>query len=253
MKSFLVFLLSAAVVAILGANEHAFALDDNFNDGNDDGWTHYDPLAAVGADPAVFSFPDGGYRIQASVSPDEGTLGPGRAASFRLDEVFTQFSVQVDVTSWDAALEQAFGLTARMSQIGLGTTNGYGLVYTTDSNDFLLGRIDGEAFETLDTTSLSLIPGDGYRFVFSGMDFDFTGLIFDLADLSTPLATLTAFDSNYDSGVAGLLVAADGNPGTADATFDNYVANVPEPSTAGLVLSGIVTAILRRRKTTGLR
>ncbi len=250
MKSSLACLLPAVViVALVGASEHTFALADDFNDGNDNGWMRYDPLAAVGADAAVFSFPDGGYRIQASVSPDEGTLGPGRAASFRPDGVFDQFFVQVDVTAWDVALKQAFGVTARMTQIGLGTTNGYGLVYTTDSDDFLLGRIDGEAFETLDTTSLSLNLDDDYRFVFSGMGADLTGMIFNLADLSTPLATLAAFDANYESGITGVLVAADGAPGTADATFDNYIANVPEPSTAAFVLGGSVFAIRRRRRT----
>jgi len=58
---------------------------DYFDSGTDTGWTHLEPSAAFGA-PGTFSFPNGGYRIQASASPDPLNLGPGRAGSLRLDQ-----------------------------------------------------------------------------------------------------------------------------------------------------------------------
>src|SRR5258708_1996342 len=58
-------------------------VSDNFNDGNDTGWTHFEPLAPFGA-PGTFSFPNADYRIQATASPD-AMLGPGRAGSLRQD------------------------------------------------------------------------------------------------------------------------------------------------------------------------
>src|SRR5262249_36264177 len=75
----------ACTLALTGLTATARAdviLFDDFNDGNDDGWTRYSPLAPFGA-PGTFSFPSGGYRIQAAPSPDLAALGPGRAGSAR--------------------------------------------------------------------------------------------------------------------------------------------------------------------------
>lgn len=234
-----------AIATLVGTNPPAFAVSDDFNDGDDAGWDRYDPLVAVGASASGFTFPNGGYRLEASVSPNEGAFGPGRAASFRPDGVFSLFHVEVDVVNWEATLEQAFGSLARISSIGLGSTDGYGLIYTTGSTNFQLGRIDDENFTTLASVGLTLSPASDYRFIFDGTDENLTGFLYDLADLSTPLATLNATDFAYASGVTGVLVAADGNPGTADATFDNFSA-VPEPSAAALLIAGIVLANRRR-------
>src|SRR5256885_13690701 len=37
---------------------------DDFNDGTDDGWTHYNPL-----NTGSWSFPNGAYRLQSAPSP----------------------------------------------------------------------------------------------------------------------------------------------------------------------------------------
>src|SRR2546428_716119 len=57
---------------------------DDFSSGTDAGWTHLEPLSSFGA-PGMFTFPNGGYRLQASASPNPSTLGPARAGSLRLD------------------------------------------------------------------------------------------------------------------------------------------------------------------------
>ena len=63
-----VLLLCAALV--LGALPLAAqVIEDDFNDGNDAGWSRYLPLQDLGA-PATFSFPNGNsYRIQSGASP----------------------------------------------------------------------------------------------------------------------------------------------------------------------------------------
>src|SRR5204862_1296317 len=85
---------------------------DNFNTGTDAGWTRYQPLATFGA-PGTWSFPGGNtYRIQATHTPNLGSLGPGRAGSIRTDASlsYTNFFVAADLVNWDASVPQSFGL-----------------------------------------------------------------------------------------------------------------------------------------------
>jgi hypothetical protein len=222
----------------LATGPGAQAQTDDFNDGNDTGWTRYDPLAGFGA-PATFSFPGGGYRIQAGVSPNPGLLGPGRAGSVRTDQSYSDFSVSFDLVDWNNAQDQAFGALARLSQIGLGTTDGYAFTYATDGS-IDISRILNEAASNVATASVTLNPLNDYRFVFSGTGSSFVGSVFDLANLSTPVATVSGTDATYASGFLGVLVFDNSPTGTGapDATFDNYVAVVPEPSSVALLCMG---------------
>src|SRR2546425_781580 len=122
----LAFLLLAAVPLMLNAQ-----LTDDFDDGNDNGWTRYDPIGTVLPKIATFSFPNGGYRIQTAPSPAPTQVGPGRAGSFRMETNYTDFYVTVDIVSWDTNVSQAFGILARVTNIGLGTSDGYAMTWNT--------------------------------------------------------------------------------------------------------------------------
>lgn len=115
--------LVGILVAVPAATAQPFMND--FNDGNDDGWTRYDPLAQVGAPPASYTFPNGGYRIQAGSSPDPNRFNVSRASSYRPELQYIDFMVSVDIVDWDDSLPQGFALTARTTDIGLMTTDGY--------------------------------------------------------------------------------------------------------------------------------
>ena len=246
---------------LFGGSPSLFAQSDDFDDGNDDGWMHYDPLASVGQPPATYSFPNGGYRIEAPVSPDPENLGQARAGSYRADTTYTDFSVSVDLIDWDNTLPQYFGPTARLSDLGLGTTGGYAFFYFSESGHARLNRIDNElssAPDQPDPTNdfeANLDPAKDYRMTFSGVGGNLLGQIFDLTDLSTPLARLAAFDSTYTSGHSGIVVVAD-SPipelpiSAGDATFDNFVATVPEPSCAGLALVAMAVLAAGCRRST---
>ena len=71
MKKF-AFLLLVAVPLMLNGQ-----VTDDFSDGNDDGWTHYDPIGSHPAfpDQATFTVVNGTYRIQTAPSPLPGTVG----------------------------------------------------------------------------------------------------------------------------------------------------------------------------------
>jgi hypothetical protein len=227
---------------------------DDFNDGDDAGWTRSSPLAPFGAGGA-FTFPAGGYRIQAPASPSPADLGPGRAGSFLTGNAYTTFAVTVDVVNWDNALNQAFGVLARTSSLGLGTTNGYAFTYATNGS-IDITRVVNEGTTNLATTGITLDPARDYRLVFTGDNAGLlVGSVYDLSDLATALATVSAADTTYASGFNGVFVfdntaAPASNP--ADATFDNYFAAaslpVPEPAaTAGAVAALFALALRRPR------
>ncbi|MES2572896.1 MAG: hypothetical protein V4710_22930 [Verrucomicrobiota bacterium] len=224
-----------------------FAQSDDFNDGLDNGWSRYDPLAQFGA-PGGFHFPNGGYQLRSSSSPNPSAIGPGRVGSIRMDGSYGTFSVSVDLIDWDTSLDQVFGVLARMRNVGLGTSDGYVFLYRPFKADFLIERIDNESGIHLARQELTLDSSLDYRFTFTGTGGNLTGMIFSLIDTSTPLLTVNVFDSTYTNGSSGLLVSTNSadDRGVGNATFDNFHAAIPEPSIAGLLLAGLLLGGCRR-------
>lgn len=208
----------------------ALPLIDDFNDGNDVGWTRYEPLVSFGTGGS-WTFPSGGYRIQAPTpSPDPSVLGPARVGSLRNDETITDAVVSWDVVSWNPSLAyQTFGGLARISAAGLGTSNGYALTYTASDNTLNLLLLKNEAFTVLKDGPITLDVAKDYRFVFTLNGTALHGQVFDLTDLVHPLVTVSSIDATYASGVTGLIVADNSGLGTetADATFDNFKISTP--------------------------
>jgi hypothetical protein len=228
---------------------------DDFDDGDDAGWTRFDPLTIVGAG-ATWSFPDGAYRIEAP-APPVPDAGPARAFTYRTDQRYTDFFASVDILAWDNAVNQAFGILGRGDNIGLGTTQGYVCNYNPNQTSsqpggqFQINRATNEAEDgTLASANVTLEPGRHYRMVFMGVGTTLTGRLYDLEDLTRPIATIIARGdeddraATYPEGYCGLFVFFRGGAAqwasptsTADATFDNYVAAatvpdaVPEPGT----------------------
>jgi uncharacterized protein YgbK (DUF1537 family) len=72
----------AAVVFPAGT---ALGQTDDFEDGNDSGWTRYDPIGSHPQLPDIATFSAAGkaYRIKTSPSPLPATVGPARAGGIR--------------------------------------------------------------------------------------------------------------------------------------------------------------------------
>lgn len=229
-------IVAGALLAGSLCGAHAQTVFDDFNDGNDAGWTRYDTIAtAVGFAQGAWSFPSGGYRMQAAASPAPGVVGPARIGSLR-SEVYSDFYIAVDVVNWNDTIDQSFGPFARLTDIGLGTTKGYVMTYQAGGKDIDITRITGEAGERSvrenGNGDVVLEPGRSYRFVFLGKGALLTARVYELSDLVNPIVEISGTDPDpYPSGVTGLLVYDNSNNGdsTADATFDNYFTSDVEP------------------------
>lgn len=221
---------------------------DDFNDGNDDGWTRADPLFEVGAPPASYTFPNGGYRIQAGSSPNPQMYNVSRAGSYRPELQYADFIASVDIVDWDDALPQGFALTARTTDLGLLTSDGY--LATLQNNDYLvITRFTDDWSTVLASETVQVEPGHQYRLEFSGTGDLLTASVYDLADPGMPISTVMAIDGTYTSGHIILLSHAIWGAGTSDSptdvTFDNFVS-VPEPGMA-VLLAAALPLLLRRR------
>ena len=219
-------LLGGCLLAGSVSSAIAQVLSDDFNDGNDAGWTRYDTIGSHPAfpDQGTWTFPSSGYRLQAAASPAPGAVGPARIGSLR-PEVYSDFYIAVDVLSWDESLDQSFGPFARLTDVGLGTTKGYVMTY----------QVRGEAAERSVVSGgndVTLVPGKSYRFAFIGKGALLTARVYELPDTTTPIVEVSGTDTEpYTSGVTGLLVYDNSSTASApaDATFDNYFTSDVEP------------------------
>jgi hypothetical protein len=227
-------------VGLLWSGPGVAQVFDDFDDGNDDGWTRLD-LSVIGSG-AEFTFPDDGagglaYRIFAP-TPSVATVGPARAFSYRANE-FSRMEARVDMLNWDPTINQAYGFLIRATDIALGSTKGYVMNYNSLDGNLQINEVSNEAPTTIAQTAVPMFPDSGpYRWVFTAYDVVLLGQVFSMSDLQNPLGSVFAQNGTYPSGRAGLFVFDRNGPATytyADATFDNYSVTVPAAGTLGAV------------------
>lgn len=203
----------------------AEVVEDDFDDGNDEGWTRGNPLEAGGG-MAQWTFPNGNsYRMAAGVSPAPGLLGPARCGSYR-DEVTYEDAVYVaaDLIAWDESQEQDIGLLALVSEPGLGTLDGYALTYDVDAGGIFLSRlVDEQPAETVTSApGVMLTEGESYRFILQAFRGQFLVEVYANDDPADPLVVLLGFDDAYRTGFCGLFNSGGADDAATGSTFDNY-------------------------------
>ncbi|MEN8773468.1 MAG: hypothetical protein ABF379_05620 [Akkermansiaceae bacterium] len=197
-------------------------ISDDFNDGDDAGWTRLNPLSGFGVN-ATYSFPDGTtYRMQATASPNPDAMGQSRVGSLRSDVNYTAFRVSMDLVSFNPAIEQDVGILARVTSPGLGTLNGYSATFDVDEGRIFLSRIDSEEASGIGDADVALDPDKDYRLVFHGYEGRFLAEVFDVADLTSPLVSVEGEDESHPGGTAGLFGNAGKPDGIIDFVMDNY-------------------------------
>jgi hypothetical protein len=221
-------LLPAILLAALSGA--SFGQTDDFNDGDDSGWTRQDSIGIILGSPfASYSFPDGGYRIMAGDSPVPALIGPSRAASFRQDVVYSgRAFLAVDLKISNPLIQQSAGFLAFVQPNPMpGAVSGYSLSYQPLTGDIVFNRIVGEIPTRLAYADIEGLASDSLRLVLVAEDGAFEAAVYNLTDLVTPIARLSASDSAFTSGTAGLFVFSDTDDATGpvDVVFDNYRAN----------------------------
>ncbi|HWB05196.1 MAG TPA: hypothetical protein VG796_19345 [Verrucomicrobiales bacterium] len=212
-------------IALLLISPSTRAQEDDFEDGNDTGWTQYKPLGTFAT--ATYSVTGGAYSLACTPSTNTAA-GPARCAALRQADSYGSFCAMVDIVNFGSPAEEeaSVGILARVQPgPGLGTTNGYVFTYQTESQDVEINRIDSEDPTNISgTIDVALQQGTAYRMIFFGVGSYLEGRIYDKSDLSTPLVTAVAIDFTYTQGTGGLLIFSNGNT-RCSATFDNYSAN----------------------------
>lgn len=208
---------------------------DNFDDGDDAGWTRYDRTGT-----ATFAFPDGGYRIEGVYS------GTAPLVLSTRSEDYTNFYAAVDLVAWDdntiTNARAAIGLAFRAADIGPGTTKTL-VAYWTPAINGGGNRVFSIYYLWNDTplaavaaTIVTLEPTKKYRMVATGVGDFIEAKIYDLSDLSSPVAYISGHLTGLgfeafglpSSGKCGLFLFARNNT-TVTATYDNYVAAQLDP------------------------
>ncbi|MDB6134901.1 MAG: hypothetical protein JWM59_3144 [Verrucomicrobiales bacterium] len=204
---------------------------DGFEDNDDTGWVHMDPIGTVmGSSFASIKAESGAYHISCPPSPDPGSIGPARAGAYRPDRVLTDFVIVVDLAAWDQSLDQALGILARIQpDPGPGALSGYSVNYQTRDHDIEINRLDNEQPVSLVRLPLELRAGEPCRLVFTGTGASLTASVFSHQNPLLPLVTLSAEDDTYASGDSGIFIFQADTPaaGAADGTFDSFSASAP--------------------------
>lgn len=253
----LLFSKIVVTAGLLLSSDLAQGAVDTFEDGNDDGWVRYNPLASQGSG-ASYSFPpvqtpfglDHRFRIEASPSSNPDANGSARAGAFRFDISPAANSVSWVVTAWDASKNQSFGGFAGVYFEQDNTFDGFGFTYSTVGSLDIL-RMDNGVPSVLASSPIILDSTSVYRFVFTtSAGGGLTGSLYNATDLSTALVRFGVVVPAFVNGASGLyLFANDANSGIG-ATFDNFgVSVIPEPSAISILgLSGLVGLWFARRR-----
>jgi hypothetical protein len=245
----------AMVALALGLGPRLLAQSDNFDAGNDNAWVRSSVLTPFGS-KTTYSFPatstGKGYRLQSTSVAALGDSGTARTFSYQTNS-YSDFYAAVDLADWDNSLNQAAVLGARLTGYnetlspcpvpscppGFGVLRGYICNYDANQHgsssssringEFQINHILNEAADnTLAVAEVTLVPHKPYRMVFTGRGSSLKARLYDYEDLTAPIVTLTIEDTDYASGVSGLIAfSRDGT--TADVTFDNYNAAASDP------------------------
>lgn len=219
---------------------------DTFEDGNDDGWVRYNPLASQGSG-ASYSFPpvqtpfglDYRYRIEGNAPRNPEVTGSSRAGSFRTDILPHADGVAWRLHGWDVSANQTFGAFAGIRFEQDNTFDGFGFTYST-SGLLSISQFENGVSTMLVGLPITLDSSLVYRFVFStSAPGGLTGRLYKGPDFITPIAQIETIVPSFVNGASGFyLFANDPNSGIG-ATFDNFeVGIVPEPSILSILALG---------------
>lgn len=228
---------------------HAATFDD-FNDGNDEGWLHYDPI------PGLFSFPTESGSVAYKMESSPGwLLSPGRIGSINMQEpAHSKFHVEVDLLNWTYNWGEDIGIVARVQEPlpSFFLPSGYALLLRNDRDGrpasrklMIIKSSGGISFPNFMIKSGAMLPapdpsGD-YRLKFWSGDGGFWSQIIDKST-GEPIKMwngnnyvdriYAAEDGEFTSGRTGLIAYVHIVSYTAEGVspvFDNFYSGTDAP------------------------
>jgi hypothetical protein len=251
--------LAFAVALLAGpATSPLIAQTDNFNDGDDSGWTHYsitgfyvpafpDPhYCPYGATAYTFPADDSGgkaYHVEAApttwsvTGTDAYGVKNARGGSYRASPTYTnRFRVGSDLLAWSTTGRPTVGFLWYTHDIYLGSTKGYAGTFSPNAANVYLSSLynEGQAyyFASLTDGDITLKSTDRIRMEVSSHDGQtFAMTVYNQLEPNTPWASAIGSDSSYFGvgGICGYLIFNEDYPANygVGATFDNYSASEP--------------------------
>lgn len=238
-----------AAAMCVGASADA-VLIDNFDDGNDNGWSHIDNTTGNPWGPGIFDASSGSYTLATT-----GTLSEAHTLH---DTFFSEWA-----GSSDPQFANGF-LRAKMRANAEGTSlflilrrsggGGYAFGGATNQNAFFISRVDNAVnvpLQELNPPPSPIIAGEDWIVEAGAVGSQLSLKVWRDGQMEPAAPQLTVIDLTYSGGT--FLVGARRDspfPGTSrvSATFDDIVFTVPEPSSWLLLMMTFAVSLIRARK-----
>jgi hypothetical protein len=236
--------VQAGIVALVLCGSAAAQLIDDFNDGDDAGWTHIDLLNQVGLGPTVYDASAGSYQIASSIALPQtpslvgtGSMWTASAADPQYSEGYMRLRFQAE-----NGISNSFG-AMRMNA----ATGDYYNFFTIPSGNGTIGISKVTAFtqnDDLVSMVFGITPGQWYWMETGAVGDLLTLKVWAETDPEPAQPQLNVVDTSFAAG--GLVLGTykfDDDTGVLSSRFDD-VSFVPEP--AALALLGMLMLMRRR-------
>jgi hypothetical protein len=218
------------------------AYANNFSSLSDAGWTHLSGFALSSGQ--TWNASSGAYQMTAPANGyNPGTGQYGFVGSIPTGLTIANGYVQSDVVTWQGVGSfGAWGVGSRLGNLAAPLAmTGYGFVYEPYGNagagDIRLEWLGGTGvFNSLGASNVTLIPGNKYTLTLETTGSSIVGSLWNIGQVGTSLVgQVSATDTHYASGNAGLFAITQAPIPAVDVTFDNVLVMIPEPG-SGLIL-----------------
>jgi hypothetical protein len=265
-------LVSVVCLSLLGATGHLHAqakLIDNFDDGNDEGWTHIDLLAILGVGSSDFDASSGSYVVSTDGEVPELPPGipcsggvAGRAASPADTSRYSNGTAKATVRFDNAISSGGLLMRADPSQL-----NAYNFAANNSEDRIYIDLIENGIGLTggLASQEFDLAPSQDYIIEGRAVGPHLSMKIWEAGADEPDEPQLSVFDTTYETGMLGVLsyYCTPDYGDSLSTTFDDIYflpgnsdfgtdgpMGIPEPSSLFLTVFALLgAAVLLRRRT----
>jgi len=254
----------AAVLVLVSSVQAGPVLIDDFNDGNDSGWSHsVNPPPANGG-PGIFDASSGEYRLATTNDVAPGGVGGvasiwDNSAAPMYSEGYLRAKVRVETEGTTVSLllrTQAGPFRGyAFSATSVGADNPATVGAGEDFGIFgiqLLDQVTNPDLVFLSSSVAEFRAGEDWMMEAGAVGDQLSLKVWKVGDLEPAVPQMTATDNTFTAGEFGLtaeILSAVGSPVQTNAYFDDvYFTAIPEPATISLMALGILGLVVVRMR-----